>query len=70
MIQTPVGKIITVESGNIIYPSIDIVLIKLDGSQELITTVEYNKEDECIATYTYKEGKEDFDKKTIFKEVR
>ena len=47
-----------------------LVLIKPDGSQELITTVEYNKEDECIATYTYKEGKEDFDKKTIFKEVR
>jgi len=70
MIKTPIGKIITVESGNIIYPSVDIVLIQPDGTKDIIASIEYNTEDECISTYTYKANKEDFDKKTIYREVR
>lgn len=70
MIKTPLGKIIAVESGNLVYPSVDIVLVKPDGTKDTIASIEYNTEDECIATYTYKANKEDFDKKTIYKEVR
>lgn len=70
MINTPIGKIITIESGNIIYPSVDVVLVKPDGTKDVIASIEYNTEDECIATYTYKANKDDFDKKTIYKEVR
>ena len=52
------------------YPGIYIYLVKQDGTKELVSMTEYNKEDNIIATYTYKEGIEDFAKKTIFKEVR
>lgn len=70
MIITPAGKIISVESGNILCPSIDVVLVKNDGTKEMIASIEYNREDEHITTHTYKDGKEKFDKKTVYNTKR
>ena len=37
------------------YPGIYIYLVKQDGTKELVSMTEYNKEDNIIATYTYEE---------------
>lgn len=52
------------------YPGIYIYLVKQDGTKELVSMTEYNKEDNIIATYTYEEQDDEFINKTIYKEVK
>lgn len=52
------------------YPGIYIYLVKQDGTKELVSMTEYNKEDNIIATYTYEEQDDEFINKTIYKEMK
>lgn len=64
---TPMGKIVSIVNQEIEYPSIDVYALDELGERSIIASVEYNPEDNLIATYTYKELEDDFANKTVYK---
>ena len=67
MIKTPLGNIKVQENPDRDNPGIEILVTLPDGTEDRIALVEYQKEYNTIATYTYKEEEEDFTSKTIYK---
>lgn len=66
MIKTPLGNITVVENKDREYPGIEVLITLPDGTEDRIALIEYQKEENQIATYTYEEENEDFMNKTIY----
>lgn len=67
MIKTPLGYLTTEERDGE-FPSINIWLCDEHGNKiQVIAFTEYNPTTNVLATYSYKEGEEDFNKRCVFK---
>lgn len=67
MLKIPNGIIKVARTGDSDYQGIEIVIVTKDGHEDRIALVEYQKEENIIATYTYEDGREEFVNKTIYK---
>lgn len=66
MIKTPLGNITVVENKDREYPGVEVLITFPDGTEDRIALIEYQKDKNQIATYTYEEDNEDFMNKTIY----
>lgn len=68
MIKTPLGilKVEEVRLGD--FPRISIILCDQEGNEiDKIAHIEYDSYKNVIATYSFKQGEEDFSKRCVYK---